>query len=75
MGGENVANIALETNDDIVATNLEVPVEIDVLANDADEDNDNLTIISISEPTHGQAEIVDNIVIYTPDEDLPLIHI
>ncbi|MGB1207183.1 MAG: Ig-like domain-containing protein [Chitinophagales bacterium] len=66
VGGENIANIAPQAIDDIAATNLEVAIEIDVLANDIDENN--LSLISISEPTHGQAEIVDNIVIYTPEE-------
>lgn len=40
---------------------------LDVLANDYDPDGDNLTIIDVEEPDHGDANIFDNKILYTPN--------
>ena len=42
---------------------------IDVLGNDVDVDNDELTIIHITSPLHGTAEISDGTILYTPELD------
>jgi hypothetical protein len=42
---------------------------IDVLANDNDIDGDNLTIVSVTTPTHGSASTDGNYTYYTPDGD------
>src|SRR5690625_220092 len=39
----------------------------DVLANDTDPDGDVLTLIAVSSPSHGQAEISGSQIAYTPD--------
>ena len=56
--------------DDMAVTLPEVPVDIDVLANDSDQDTgDTLTIVSVTQPGNGTAvEIEGNTKIrYTPD--------
>ncbi len=56
-------------NDDEASTVENVPVDIDVLANDEDVDGDELTITGVSEPDHGAATInPDGTITYTPDE-------
>src|SRR5262249_34661485 len=63
------------TNDSAV-TSANLPVAINVLANDADPNGDPLTIIAVSDPAHGTAVIntngtptnpTDDTVTYTPD--------
>jgi Bacterial Ig domain/Calx-beta domain/PKD domain len=45
----------------------DTPLTIDVLANDSDVDNDPLTVIIDTGPTHGTAEVnADGTVLYTP---------
>lgn len=55
--------------DDALVHETSLPVTIDVLANDYDPDNtnDELTIISVTTPTQGQATIVDGKIIYQPE--------
>jgi len=43
--------------------------QIDVLANDVDNDNDTLSITEITTPAHGSVMIDGNYVIYTPSAD------
>ena len=60
-------NLAPEAVDDgpIINSSLS-PVIIDVLANDLDEDDDELTLISVTNPSSGTAEIIDGKVVYHP---------
>jgi hypothetical protein len=55
--------------DDVRTTDEDTATTIDVLLNDADADNDTLRVKSVTDPPHGTAEIVDNAVTYTPDEN------
>ncbi len=60
-------NLAPEAVDDgpIINSSLS-PVIIDVLANDHDEDDDELTLISVTNPSSGTTEIIDGKVVYHP---------
>src|SRR5690606_24660804 len=62
------ANAAPTAAADTASTDEDVPVVVDVLANDADPDGDALVVASVSEPAHGRAEVVDEgrRVRYTP---------
>jgi len=62
-------NIPPKANDDIATTDYNTEVIIDVLKNDIDEDDDKITIKSISNPEFGKAEIVDNKIKYTPNSN------
>ncbi len=64
----NAAPVAL---DDEVATDEDVAVEIDALANDSDPDGDALTITAVTDPAHGTAEIITGgtQIRYTPETD------
>ena len=63
--GESDAPVA---NDDTAETDEDVPVTIDVLANDTDVDTgDTLTIQSVSDPANGTAVINAGQIDYTPD--------
>ena len=42
------------------------PITIDVLANDHDEDDDDLTLVSVTNPSMGTVKIVDGKIIYQP---------
>ncbi|MBE2197677.1 MAG: tandem-95 repeat protein [Anaerolinea sp.] len=54
-------------NDDAALTAEDTPVMIDVLANDTDIDGDSLTVVGVTQPTHGSVVInPDNTVTYTP---------
>lgn len=55
--------------DDLVETDEDTPVDVDVLANDDDPDEDPLTISDVTQPAHG--EVVNNVtdVTYTPATD------
>jgi subtilisin family serine protease len=65
--GEN-PNLAPEAKDDTVTTAYETAVTIDVLANDSDVNEDSLSIVSTSTPSHGVVSISDGKIIYTPNE-------
>ena len=56
--------------DDITATIQNRPIEIDVISNDVDFDEDNLTLLRFSNPSEGtvQAQLNGNLL-YTPDTD------
>ncbi len=53
---------------DSVSTAINQAVEIDVLANDSDEDGDSLSVSSVSSPSHGSVEILSGskLLRYTP---------
>src|SRR5439155_3121186 len=54
--------------DDFAATPMDVPVTIAVLSNDADPDNDTLTVESADPGSHGNVAInPDGTVTYTPN--------
>ncbi|MFT7578906.1 MAG: Cys-rich repeat protein/VCBS repeat-containing protein [Myxococcota bacterium] len=64
------ANDAPVAADDSATTPLDTPVIVDVLANDADPDDDNdaIVVTSVDIPSHGTAEIAeDGTVAYTPE--------
>ncbi len=73
----NVATVAITVNavedpvvanDDSVTTDEDVAVAVAVLANDSDADGDSLSIVSATEPSHGDAVANANgTVTYTPD--------
>ena len=55
--------------DDTITTLEDTPILIDVLANDTDDEDDILSIATISQPSHGVVEIVGTKVLYTPELD------
>lgn len=55
--------------DDTASTTEDTSVQIYVLANDTDDDGDVLQITNLTTPAHGQADIMDEGVMYTPDQD------
>ncbi len=64
----NAVNDNPVASDDQATTNEDVPVDVDVVANDTDIDGDSLFISSLSQPTNGS--VVDNgdgTVTYTPN--------
>ena len=61
----NTAPSAIE--DYSVLSKNSTDFRIDALANDNDEDNDELNITSISTPTHGTAVLVGSFIYYTPE--------
>ena len=64
ISGVNDAPVA---TDDSVSIYDNTPVLIDVLANDIEIDGDVLTIVSVEVPANGTAEIIDEMIEYTPD--------
>ncbi len=60
-------NTPPELIDDNITTTVNTAVNIDVLANDSDAEGDTLSITSVTNPTNGSTEIVDNQVRFTPD--------
>ena len=68
LDAETSSNAPPTAADDAVATFRNVPVVIDVLANDSDDDGDALTITSVGEPTLGSVAIVDAGLQYTPND-------
>jgi len=66
----NVANVndAPVAQNDVVTTNENVPVSVQVLANDSDVENDALSVVSVANPLNGSAVVSANgAVTYTPD--------
>lgn len=53
-------------DDETVSTVQGVPVTIDALEGDTDPDGDPLTIMNVTDGTHGTAQIVGGQVVYTP---------
>lgn len=68
---EAIVNSAPQATSDLAIVQNNVKTTIDVLANDTDKDNDQLTILSIiNQPKSGTVKIVDNKIIYTPELDV-----
>jgi hypothetical protein len=65
----NNENHAPVAKNDKATTYKEEAVYIDVLANDTDEDGDNLTIISLTPPMNGGIDIVNGQVYYIPEPE------
>jgi hypothetical protein len=53
-------------NDTLIAIKNEVLI-YDVTLNDTDYENDLLTLVSVTQPSHGQATIKGNTIVYTPN--------
>ena len=68
VGGTNDPPVA---RDDAATTAEDVAVRVDVLGNDSDPDDDPLSVLSVTQPTDGTAEVVEGgaAVRYTPDVD------
>ncbi len=76
-GGSDIGTASITVNpinddpdaqDDNIATDEDVAVIIDVLANDTDADNDTLDVVSVGLATNGVAVLnADNTVTYTPN--------
>ncbi|WP_197687461.1 VCBS domain-containing protein, partial [Vibrio sp. qd031] len=65
-----LVNTGPVAEDDVVTTDEDTAVTIDVLANDSDIDNDDITIIDATVPaSQGTIEIVNNQLIFTPAPD------
>lgn len=76
MGGATVnvfvegVNDGPDAVDDAVTTEEDTPITIDALANDTDDDGDDLTITGASVPAEqGSVEVVDNKLVFTPAPD------
>lgn len=54
---------------DVASTPEDTPVDIDVLANDADVDGDSLTLVSVGAAAHGTTSVLGNKVHYQPTAD------
>ena len=54
---------------DSVVTAVNKQLTYDVLANDTDTENDDLTLVSAEGASNGTVTIVDNSIVYTPNED------
>jgi VCBS repeat-containing protein len=63
----NSVNDAPVAENDIAETDENVPVDIDVLANDSDVDDDTLTVISVTDGANGTVAILDGSVRYSPN--------
>lgn len=62
---KNIAPVSQE--DFTVLAKNSTDFEISVLENDADQNNDELNITSITNPTHGTAELISGVIYYTPE--------
>lgn len=65
----NNQNTRPDAIDDRVTTAEDTPISIDVLSNDQDINNDNISIQSVGRPSNGTAQVVNGQVVYTPDQD------
>jgi hypothetical protein len=66
---EAAANNAPDAIDDVETTGFETPVQIDVLGNDTDPDNDDLTVTEVTDGANGTVVInADGTVTYTPND-------
>ena len=63
--GNPLPNLAPIANNDTATTSIYSSVTIDVLENDTDPDNDELTIHSVENVIGGQAKIENNKIVYT----------
>lgn len=63
------ANDAPIAENDAVDTDEDTPITIDVLDNDSDVDNDDLSIWRVGDAEFGTTEIVGNEIRYTPEQN------
>ena len=63
----NATNAAPVAVDDSATTAEDVPVEIDVLANDTDADGDTLTVSAFTQGAHGTVTLVSGKLRYAPN--------
>ena len=68
VAGETTQNVAPDAVDDSVSTDMGSPVTIDVLQNDRDADNDDLSIKTFSQPANGMVIIANNKLVYKPND-------
>ncbi len=61
----NVAPVAVDDVQSVSCSNT--PITIDVLSNDTDRDNDQLTVKTVGNGQYGTTQIVGNKVVYTPN--------
>lgn len=54
------------TRDDFVMADLGAPLTVDVTANDLDPEGDSFQLDSVDAPAHGDVEIVDGKLVFTP---------
>lgn len=65
-----VSDDSPSANDDLATTEEDVPVTINVVANDSDPNGDELTVVEVSQPANGSATIVSSSSIrYEPKAD------
>lgn len=74
LGGFNVSAVAADTSDkplavdDTATTATNTAVTINVLENDSDPNGDTLTVVMLTSPSNGTAEInQDGTITYTPN--------
>ena len=68
VGSEEPTNNPPLAIDDFAIAEMNVPLSIAVLSNDNDPDDDALTVVTITDPLHGQVSTdPNNNIIYTPD--------
>lgn len=64
----NAVNDAPKAEDDTATTDEDSAVKISVLANDTDVENDLLSVVDVTDPSHGTVVInADGTITYTPD--------
>ena len=63
----NTAPVAV---DDRISTRTATAVLIDVVANDTDADGQTLTLESVTQPSHGSAEVSGGLASYTPNANI-----
>jgi hypothetical protein len=74
-GGTDTATVTININgtpvavDDTATTTFNTAVTINVLGNDTDPDNGTLSIYNVGTPQHGTVSIINNNVIYTPNNN------
>ncbi|NVK31941.1 MAG: tandem-95 repeat protein [Gammaproteobacteria bacterium] len=64
----NVAPVdkAVIVRNDQTATGFNLPTEVDVLGNDKGDD---LLVVGVTQPANGTVELIDGMVIFTPEKD------
>jgi len=63
-----ISPAAPDAIDDVATTLEDIPVTVDVIANDTDADGDSLTVIAVYGAANGTMEIVGNQILYTSNE-------
>jgi hypothetical protein len=66
----NLVNVSPSAEDDSATTAENTSTDINVLANDSDDDGDSFGLTYVSDPPNGTAEIKGDVITYTPDADV-----